>query len=145
MRSKGFTLIELLVVIMIIGLLASMVIVSVSQSRAQARDAKRKADVQAIKTALEQYYQTKNAYPLTGDTPTQGIAALVTNGNLPTRPHDPLWDSANPTARVDYIYTSPADSTAEIDSYKIDIKWDNDSICATGMNLPSTISVTCGF
>lgn len=61
--SKGFTLIELLVVIAIIGVLASTVLASVNSARIKARDARRKADLRQITTALELYYDTYGAYP----------------------------------------------------------------------------------
>ncbi len=47
-RGKGFTLVELLVVVAIIGILGSIVLVSVSGSRAKGRDAKRVEDLQGI-------------------------------------------------------------------------------------------------
>lgn len=53
MRKKGFTLIELLVVVSIIGLLASIVVVSLGGARTQGRDAKRQADIRQIQTAQE--------------------------------------------------------------------------------------------
>jgi prepilin-type N-terminal cleavage/methylation domain-containing protein len=48
MKLRGFTLIELLVVIAIIGILASIVMVSLSGGRAKGHDAKRVADLGQI-------------------------------------------------------------------------------------------------
>jgi type II secretion system protein G len=62
-KSKGFTLIELLVVIAIIGILATIVIVSLSSARAKARDAKRVQDLDSIRTALEMYKDSYDVYP----------------------------------------------------------------------------------
>ncbi len=60
---KGFTLIELLVVISIIGLLSTLAVVSLNNARAKARDARRVSDIKQIQTALELYYNDKDAYP----------------------------------------------------------------------------------
>ena len=64
--SSGFSLIELLVVIAIIGILATIIIASVSKSRASARDARRYADLSQIQIALEAYYNLNSSYPSTG-------------------------------------------------------------------------------
>lgn len=64
--NQAFTLIELLVVIAVIGLLATIVAVSVNTSRAKARDAKRIASLKQIQTALELYYDDNDQYPATG-------------------------------------------------------------------------------
>lgn len=67
MYKKGFTLIELLVVIFIIGLLAAIVVVNVNQGRMKTRDAKRVADVNTIRDAVEMYADAnKGKYPALG-------------------------------------------------------------------------------
>ena len=64
MKQKGFTLIELLVVISVIGLLASVILVSLNSARQKARDAKRKADLRQLATALNLYYNDNDIYPI---------------------------------------------------------------------------------
>lgn len=52
--ENGFTLTELLVVIAIIGLLASVVLLSLNRSRASAKVAKVEADLRQVRTAIEE-------------------------------------------------------------------------------------------
>lgn len=72
--KKGFTLIELLVVIAIIGLLSTIVAAPVQQARKRAKDTKKVAEVKAVQTALELYYDAKQTYP---DTLTQLVPAYM--------------------------------------------------------------------
>jgi prepilin-type N-terminal cleavage/methylation domain-containing protein len=51
--KKGFTLLELLVVIAIIGLVSTIVIVSLESTRRKSRDARRWSDIRAIQSAIE--------------------------------------------------------------------------------------------
>lgn len=70
---RGFTLIELLVVIAILGILASIVLMAVDQSRTKGRDGARKTQSQEILKALEIYYYDFGYYPADGDAdPNQG-------------------------------------------------------------------------
>lgn len=63
MRKKGFTLIEILVVVVIIGILATFVMINVLESKRKARDAKRLNDLDAVKTALGLYKSDFDQYP----------------------------------------------------------------------------------
>lgn len=62
-RTAGFTLIELLVVIAIIGLLASVVLLSLNSARAKSRDAKRLADAKLMASSMELYFNDSGTYP----------------------------------------------------------------------------------
>ena len=69
---SGFTLIELLVVIAVIGLLWSIVLASLNSARAKSRDAKRRSDLNQLRTALDLYYSNHGSYPFLSppETPT---------------------------------------------------------------------------
>jgi len=62
-KNKGFTLIELLVVIAVIGLLSSIVLVSMSEARGKGRDGRRLQDIPQIVKALQLYWSDYSQYP----------------------------------------------------------------------------------
>jgi len=62
-KYYGFTLVEILIVIAIIGILTSIGLVTFNSSQIKSRDAKRKAHLQQISSALELYYNDKGQYP----------------------------------------------------------------------------------
>lgn len=71
--SRGFTLIELMVVIVIIGLLATVVVINVMPSQDRAMAEKARADVALLEQALEAYRLDNLVYPRTD----QGLQALL--------------------------------------------------------------------
>ncbi|HCS78663.1 TPA: hypothetical protein DIV55_02870 [Patescibacteria group bacterium] len=102
--KRGFTLIELLVVIAIIGILASFAVASFTSAQAKGRDSRRKADLDAIRKALElyktdstgaRYYPSGNGDAVvrrTGDP--VGNTNVLTSGNyIKQIPYDPRTNS----------------------------------------------------
>ncbi len=66
-RQSGFTIVELLIVIVIIGILATLVIVTFSGIQQRARDTQRKTDINAAQSHVEAYYANFGNYPLLAD------------------------------------------------------------------------------
>ena len=114
-RKRGFTLIELIVVIGIISLLSSIVLASLGNARAKARDARRLVDMHSIRTALELYRSKYGVYPNEGSGSCGGVAAgynkpdgdttfipgLVSENIFSQTPGDPLSTGCDVD---DYVY-----------------------------------------
>lgn len=71
-EERGFTLVELMVVIVIIGLLATVVLINVLPSQDKAMVTKAKADIATLEQAMEMYRLDNFSYP----TGAEGLAAL---------------------------------------------------------------------
>jgi general secretion pathway protein G len=94
-EERGFTLVELMVVIVILGLLATVVVINVMPAQDTARVKKAQADIALLEQAAELYRLNKLDYPTTA----QGLEALVSEGFVKRLPDDP-W--GNP-----YRYAAP--------------------------------------
>lgn len=62
-RKNGFSMIELIVILAIIAILFVVLLGTYISQVSRARDADRKRDLDAIKTALEDYYNDNTCYP----------------------------------------------------------------------------------
>lgn len=99
-KTLGYTLMELLVVISIIGILMGISLVAFQGIRKSGRDARRKADLEQIRSALELCHSTSGSYPeslTTGNPITCGGSIY-----LQTVPADPLG--------ADYLYAEAVSS-----------------------------------
>lgn len=108
MRQRGFTLIELLVVIAIIGVLSSVVLVSLNTARMKARDASRSASIAQLRNALELYYLDNGQYPLSG-------GAIAPNSGWTTS-NDSSWTTLQ-TALAPYIPQLPEDPSQSVSGW----------------------------
>ncbi len=104
--QRGFTLIELLVVIAIIGILATIVLVSLNTARSKARDTRRLSDLRQLALASELYYDDNDAYII------QTTCIAVTEANLGGLTPDYMGAlPSDPGAFTNYYYGT--DSTGQ--------------------------------
>lgn len=138
--KKGFTLVELLVVISLIGVLASLVIISFTGSQKQGRDSQRKSDLRQYQNALE-VFANKNSglYPARpaggGSQPAHQV--LCNDLELTSCPRDPREDES---AGFSYRYQSdgpPGGGTAAT-QYVLWGRLENEEVywvfCSTGQS-----------
>lgn len=80
-KVEGFTLIELLLVIVIIGILAGMIVTSLTGRSREARIARAQTDIRgSLSLALDLFEQDIGRYP----TDEEGLNALVINPGIPS-------------------------------------------------------------
>ena len=144
---KGFTLIELLVVISIIGILIAISVFGLQGARKSSRDAKRKADLQQIRSALEIYKADCNQYPATasvvgGSSLVGGVTPAVascpsSNTYVEEIPTDPIPSQQYSYNRIDESHYNLC-AALEQGSGSV-------SNCGAGCASGTGVGVTCNF
>ncbi len=111
-KKKGFTLIELLVVVSIIGLLSSVVLTSLNEARAKARDSYRVQSLKEVQKALMLYYADYGRYPddITGNSYGTDCWECETNADV-------AYDINKQIALQPYLNPRPSDPNVPIDGY----------------------------
>lgn len=144
MKKLGFTLIELLIVISIIGILAALVLTNIQGVRERARDARRKSDLNSLKTSLRLYYNDFGSFPTStngridgcgtgGTTCEWGTTFASANTYMNQLPLDPSSSASNPiTYTYTYVNSDSYTLTAELENESDPDLVDSQERCNTG-------------
>lgn len=97
-KTKGFTLTEILIAVAIISILTSTGIAAYSVAAKKARDARRKADLENVRNALEIYRSQNGYYPSSGGdwTYLSNLATFLVPSYINQIPSDPKTGTTTP-------------------------------------------------
>ena len=130
--KEGFTLIELLVVISIIGVLATLVLVSFGPAQKQARDTQRKSDIRQYLNSLENFANKGSGLFPSRTTAADASSLCATLGISGTCPTDPKA----PTTIYKYISDGTGSPNNNATKYVLWGSLENVSgywvVCSTG-------------
>lgn len=101
MHIRGFTLVELMVVVVIVGMMATVVTISVSDYLVKAKQSVAKSDIATIKNALSLFYMEHDRYPTTDE----GLAIL--KKKTAKNPNGIVQNELKDPWRHDYVYIFP--------------------------------------
>lgn len=105
-KKRGFTFVELLVSVTIMAVMMAAAVVSYSGTNKRSRDAKRKADLEMIRSALEICRSNTGVYPAGPITASVQCSDGATT--LSVTPSDPLNPATNHTT---YTYNRTSTTT----------------------------------
>ncbi len=88
-RQSGFTIVELLIVIVVIGILATLVIVTFTGIQQKARNSQRQTDINAVDSHVESFYAQWGFYPGLADLQNATFVSKYMKGLDPDALADP--------------------------------------------------------
>ena len=124
-RRGGFTLIEILLVVVIIGLLASIVSISVPRHLEKARKSKAAADIDSIGVAVQSYYMEEGKYPATLDLLTSGNDPYLEKG-IPLDPWGTAYQYNFPGSHPPFKYDLRSSGADGVESADDISNWQSD-------------------
>jgi general secretion pathway protein G len=133
---RGFSLIELLIVVTIITILGSIGMVNYQTFSQKTRDAKRKADLEQIRAALELYRADVGEYPETDDLSSCGAGEKISNGTIDYMtdiPCDPKYKENGVKAAYPYARDASNSLRYEIGAL-LEIDENLDTSCSNNMD-----------
>ncbi len=114
-KQKGFTIVELLIVIVVIGILATLVIVTFSGIQQKGRNSQRQTDVNTLATYVSAYYTDKGYYPTMADLNNAGWRTTNAKGLDPEALKDPRGTAqtlVGTTTANAYVYVASSSDVA---------------------------------
>jgi len=88
-NKKGFTIVELLIVIVVIGILATLVIVTFTGIQQKGRNTQRQTDINAVDSHVEAFNAQYGFYPTQADLATSSFTTTYLKGLDPEALRDP--------------------------------------------------------
>jgi general secretion pathway protein G len=115
--KPGFSLLELLSVILVIGILSTLIFMSLKGVQSNARDARRVNDVKQMQNALELFFASEDRYPTQGEfiLNTSLKSPNTTRVYMPKLPKDPMITESS----QEYTYTVMPGNTSYTLVYKV--------------------------
>lgn len=113
-KQKGFTIVELLIVIVVIGILATLVIVTFTGIQQKGRNTQRQTDIKALNGYVESFYAEYGFYPTGVDMQTDTFRAQFMKGLDPKALTDPKQAD---TETISTTLVPPTDANPFVYSY----------------------------
>lgn len=120
-KQQGFTIVELLIVIVVIGILATLVIVTFTGIQRRARDTQRQTDINAIQSHVEAFYADHGYYPTTVDMQdatflSDNMKGLKADALLAPNSTTQIDATAATTGKYQYVASASATATGTCDN-----------------------------